>query len=428
VLEGASPTHRDHLYGLYAGGDKPGMRAVTDGRFKLIKYDVDNNAVQETQLFDLETNPFELLDEHGVPNLAHNPAYAAIRHELEEVLMQQRIENADPYAFLGDRTLLRFEDGTAGQPAGNLSDRLPFGNNGTALSGNSGELPSFSADVPNATEFLAGEANTLSLDFEQDDQNHVRIGDAASLDFGANPFTIEAWVKFETMPTGENAASTMPVVQKKVIGAGDADLDYMFLAAAGSYGNATTFNRLAIHLGSGIITSTLAIPDTDWHHISIALDPVTDTLRFTLDEQVDIRSTALTGAANAGPLIIGAHTNSTGAIDRSFEGLIDELSITDGFLALSELQPLQAVTPAAPFEITANAIAPSGDTLDLTFESDDTRLYHIQRSTDLASDKWTDVRTFIPGASGMTETTTTGIPLDPGAPQEFFRVSTTDGL
>jgi len=85
-------------------------------------------------------------------------------------------------------------------------------------------------------------------------------------------------VKFETMPTGANTASSMPVVQKKVLGASDAALDYMFLAAAGQYGNATTFDRLALHFGSTPIISSLAVPDTDWHYISVAFDPVASTV------------------------------------------------------------------------------------------------------------------------------------------------------
>ena len=147
---------------------------------------------------DIQENPFEFLPEHGVPNIAENPAYTFIRQDLEELLMQQRIENDDPYAFLGDRTLLRFEDGIAG------------------------------------------------------------------------------------------------------------------------------------------------------------------------------------------PLTIGAHFNSSGNVDSAFDGLIDEVSITDGFLPLNELQPLLAVAPAAPFEITGLQLSADNTTIDLSFSSSDTRLYTIQGSTTLA--------------------------------------------
>ena len=200
VLFGNTTAHRDYLYGLYAGGARPGMRAVTDGRFKLIKYDVGDNETQVTQLFDLQTNPFELLPEHGTANLAEQTAYAAIRQRLETQLSELRLENADPDALLGDRTLIRFEN--------SLNDSLPYGNNGTAQSGNGAALPTFSTSTPDTSDFILGAANTMSLDFEQDNQNYVEVADSRALDFGDNPFTIEASVKFESLPTGNNFTST----------------------------------------------------------------------------------------------------------------------------------------------------------------------------------------------------------------------------
>jgi choline-sulfatase len=380
VLEGTATSHRDVVYGLYAGGDKPGMRAITDGRFKLIKYDVDSNATQVTQLFDLQENPFELLPEHGVPNIATEPAYALIRQELEERLMEKRIEYADPYAFLGDRSLWRFED--------DLTDYFPFSNDGTATNG-----PLFSTDVPNADDYVVGAPNTRSLDLEQDSQQYLQVPDAASLDFDNAPFTIEAWVKLETLPVGVDAASTMPLVQKKVIGEGDAGLNYMFLAAAGSYGNATTYSNLALHLGTSFITSTLAIPDTNWHHISVALDPVTDTLRFTMDDQVDTQSTTATGTANAGPLVIGAHHNASSTVDSSFDGLIDELSITDGFMVLAELQPLQGIPAPEPSRVRSPSVSTSGITLSV--DVNPLFLYNVESTPRLVNPEWTLERSFM---------------------------------
>jgi choline-sulfatase len=414
VIEGTATTHRSYHYGLYAGGARPGIRSITDGRFKLIKYDVGSNATQVTQLFDLQENPFELLPEHGTPNLANQTAYASIRQRLEEELTRQRIENSDPDSMLGDRTLLRFEN--------NLEDSLPYGNDGVAHSGNAGALPAYSPTVPHSTDYVLGASNTGSLDFEQDQQNYVQVADNRALDFGSNPFTIEAWVKLETMPTGANAASTMPVVMKKLTNTSDDNIDYMFLAAAGSYGTVSSYNKLALHLGSAVITSSLAIPDTNWHHISVALDPASNTVRFTLDSQIDTQTTTATGTANNGPLIIGAHFNSSGVIDSAFDGLIDELSIADGFLAPSELQPLAAVSTPAEFRINNTALSSDGSQLSLTFDSTDTRLFTVQRSNTLEPDSWENVRSFIPGASGSTETTVTEIPIGTSQPKAFYRV------
>lgn len=412
VLENAAAPAREHVYGLYSGGDLPGIRSITDGRFKLIKYDVAGNAVQITQLFDLETNPFELLPEHGVPNLATRPAYAAIRQRLEEELTRQRILNADPHAFLGDRTLLRFER--------NLSDSLPFSNNGTAISGTGGPLPGYSTDVPDATDRVRGEPNTRSLRFEHVHQHHVQIPHHRSLSFGNAPFTIEAWVKLNAMPTTHDNASSMPVVMKMVTGAADSALDYLFLAAAGSYGNATTYNRLTLLLGATPVFSELAIPDTGWHHISVAFDPVTDTVRFTLDGQVDTSKTSATGIANTGPLTIGAHFNTSGVVDRAFDGLIDELSITDGVLAPAELQPLSAIPAHGEFLITHLEFT-SATTLGLTFRSNENFLYDIQTSATLEPGGWRTIRSFVPGTAGANATSQV-VPFSPTEFRTFYRV------
>jgi choline-sulfatase len=420
VLEGGGDSHREHLYGLYAGGDKPGIRAVTDGRFKLIKYDVADNATQVTQLFDLQENPFELLPEHGVPNLALQPSHTLIRQELEERLMAERREFADPYAFLGDRSLWRFEDGAPGEPATGLADRFPWGNDATAHSANGGTPPLYSATVPAASEFVVGETNALSLDFERDHQNHLLVPDSRELSFGNAPFTIEAWVKLESLPAGNQISSRIPVVAKKAIGAADSQLDYMFLAAAGDLGSASGYDKLALHLGSAVVVSSFAIPDTGWHHISVAFDPVADRVRFTLDDASEIIATTASGTLNSGPLVIGAHFDSAGTVTSSFDGLIDELSITNGFLALAELQPLSAIPSPGLFRVIAFERDAESSTASLTFESDERLLYDIESTADL-SETWAKLRSFLGGAPGAAATTVGALPL-PDGPRGFFRV------
>ena len=416
VLEGSQEAHRDYVYGIYAGGNKPGMRAITDGRWKLIKYDVAANATQVTQLFDLQQNPFELLPEHGVPDLADHPAYSLIRQELEEQLMRARKNFADPYAFLGDRLLLRFEEGTNGVAASTLFDALPWQDDGVAMTGNGG-LPVHTNGVFSPTDCVVGHTNTLSLDFEADTQSYVQVPDSRELDFANQPFTIETWVKFESMPTGTNTLSSRPVVMKKVIGAGDDALNYMFLAAAGSYGgNGTT---LALLLGSDVIVSTLAVPDTEWHHISVAFDPVSDAVRFTMDDQVDMQSSTVTPTANGGPLVVGAHFNSAGVIDRAFDGLMDELSITSGFLSLSEIQPLKA----AKEPLTSPIIAPfKAD--QLRFSSKETQLYDLQTTDQLVPAQWTTIESFIGGNAGTNSTTIVLPGVDDVSQRALYRLRT----
>ncbi|KAA5825209.1 sulfatase-like hydrolase/transferase [Algibacter amylolyticus] len=102
VLKGEKETMRDVMYGVYAGGTKPGMRTVKKGDWKLIKYDVLDGAVRETQLFNLAKNPNEYLPEHGKTNemetnLATNPKYADKLAEMEALLLEQMQTYNDPY-------------------------------------------------------------------------------------------------------------------------------------------------------------------------------------------------------------------------------------------------------------------------------------------------------------------------------------------
>ncbi len=102
VLKGKQETIRDVMYGVYAGGTKPGMRTVKKGDWKLIKYDVMDGQLRETQLFNLAKNPNEYLPEHNKKgdmqtNLANNPKYAHKLAEMEALLLEQMVTHDDPY-------------------------------------------------------------------------------------------------------------------------------------------------------------------------------------------------------------------------------------------------------------------------------------------------------------------------------------------
>jgi choline-sulfatase len=112
VLMGRQDIVRNVLYGAYCGGEKPGMRCVKLGDWKLIKYDVNGGQVHETQLFNLAENPFELLREHhdskvialtgnrptpSQVNLAGDPRHAAKLKEMEAVLLAEQRRYHDPY-------------------------------------------------------------------------------------------------------------------------------------------------------------------------------------------------------------------------------------------------------------------------------------------------------------------------------------------
>ena len=114
VLRGEDTKVRDTLYGVYCGGTKPGMRSVRKGDWKLIKYDVMDGAVQETQLFNLAKNPHEFLEQHHsekvvsltsqTPNksqtdLAELPEYQDKLVEMEALLLSEMERLNDPHRF-----------------------------------------------------------------------------------------------------------------------------------------------------------------------------------------------------------------------------------------------------------------------------------------------------------------------------------------
>ncbi|MFI3303053.1 MAG: sulfatase-like hydrolase/transferase [Rikenellaceae bacterium] len=104
VLEGKTKTIRDVMFGVYCGGSKPGMRCVSEGDWKLIKYEVPEKGVQETQLFNLKENPQEFLDEHKRENkwernLAYDPKFAKIRARMEKLLYEQMEKFDDPLRY-----------------------------------------------------------------------------------------------------------------------------------------------------------------------------------------------------------------------------------------------------------------------------------------------------------------------------------------
>ncbi|HBJ35782.1 MAG TPA: sulfatase [Planctomycetaceae bacterium] len=132
VLAGETQTVRDVVFGVYNGGTKPGMRSVKQGDWKLIKYDVMDGAVRETQLFNLKENPDELIAEHHSPkiialtgntpqshqvNLAGDPQHAEKLAEMESLLLAEMRRLNDPWRLWDQPSdnLTSPSDSTGGQ-------------------------------------------------------------------------------------------------------------------------------------------------------------------------------------------------------------------------------------------------------------------------------------------------------------------------
>jgi arylsulfatase A-like enzyme len=88
LWRGTTQQVREVIYTAYE--DK--MRAVRDGRYKLIRYP----PLDHVQLFDLVRDPFELR------NLADDPAHAEVRARLTALLESQHDALGDPHPLATD--------------------------------------------------------------------------------------------------------------------------------------------------------------------------------------------------------------------------------------------------------------------------------------------------------------------------------------
>lgn len=113
ILQGHQKVVRDVLYGVYCGGQKPGMRSVRNGDWKLIKYESPSGGLH-TQLFNLKNNPHEFVDDHHIAsvsdllpvvpqssqrNLADDLRYSDRREAMEALLLSEMERLHDPYRF-----------------------------------------------------------------------------------------------------------------------------------------------------------------------------------------------------------------------------------------------------------------------------------------------------------------------------------------
>jgi len=91
IWEGTSERVRDSLYLTYENK----MRAVQDGRYKLLRYP----PIDHEQLFDLQNDPDELVD------LIDDPAHAATRTRLRAQMQRHHDAVADPHPLVVEKPL-----------------------------------------------------------------------------------------------------------------------------------------------------------------------------------------------------------------------------------------------------------------------------------------------------------------------------------
>ncbi|QNN24506.1 LamG domain-containing protein [Planctomycetales bacterium ZRK34] len=350
--------------GFVAGPDDPSTfytRSVVQDATTLTQY---YNGVQNinTSAQTVSTDQFYLGDIRQNVNAIQQIAEVIVYDRALTAGERLSVENYISAKYYSN-LYQRYEEGTAGAAVASGADNGPLDhsvNDHTSTAITSGSGPVFSSDVAVGTIPLTGSSNNLSLHFDRANSEYLQIADSADLSFGqssagagdASAFTVEAWVKFDSLVTG-NLDRQYIVHKKSDSGVGDNDVDYgiAFHNSAG--------NNLSLQLGNGSsnvnISSGLSITDTtEWHYIAVAFDPSTDRIMFILDEEIVFATTSFEAVANSGPLTIGGHFNLAGGLDNSFDGYIDELRITRGVLRPSQL--LAVVPVPAPAALPAGLV------------------------------------------------------------------------
>ncbi|MFZ9690812.1 MAG: PA14 domain-containing protein, partial [Phycisphaerales bacterium] len=230
----------------------------------------------------------------------------------------------------------RFEQGGA-----TVVDSGPFGLDGAATGSSN------FANVPVAEIPRTGAANTLARSFSN---GRVVVEDpAGALAFGETGFTFEAWVR----PASAGGSAREMLVQRKRLDDPDTSLEYALYVRGGNlptsvgenFGKSGGFTgqEIVVRFGDGegfdwAVTSNLEAPGGVWSHVSVAFDPSLGRVRFGVDGAFETFEIPLRRRTiRNGPVIIAAHTNTSGAFNQYFNGAIDELRMSRGFLAASQL-------------------------------------------------------------------------------------------
>ena len=194
-----------------------------------------------------------------------------------------------------------------------------------------------------------GEENRTSIALRDD---IITVPDPNGLlQFPLESFTIEAWVRLDTLSNSTDGnGQRQYILQKKPLASYDSELGYAFMAQSGNIAEATQFNfgkansisgrELVLRFGLGqgggssnswAMTSFLEINDTDWHYVSVSWDEESSSARFVLDDMVDtIVAYPFSRAAGNGALRVGGHSNNSGLINQVLKGSVDELRISRG--------------------------------------------------------------------------------------------------
>ena len=203
-------------------------------------------------------------------------------------------------------------------------------------------VPLWSSSVAVSPVPQSAFANGRSLDLNWQSTataGFVTIPETGDLSPGEGSFTLEAWVRLDSVSDTSSADQRQYLFQKKPVASSDTQTDYAFMIQAGNFG--FTGRELAFNFGDGFsinrVLSSFEIADLDWHFVSLAYDADNDEVRFGLDGAYETLAAAKPPLGNSGPLLIGAHENASGAFNQFLRGSVDEARLTKRFLEPAEL-------------------------------------------------------------------------------------------
>jgi len=171
-----------------------------------------------------------------------------------------------------------------------------------------------------AVTYAAGEVGQA---FVLNGSDYVSIPDSPSIDALTNAITIEAWIKV----TQFSSQDWISIVCK-----GDTSWQLR------RYGATSTLSFWTDGLSNPELQGSRNINDGKWHHVAGVYNGTTKYLY--VDGTLDVSEPATgTIAVNTQPLLLG---NNAGALQRNFNGLVDEVSLYNRALSASEIQAIYA--------------------------------------------------------------------------------------
>ncbi|MBI5631875.1 MAG: carboxypeptidase regulatory-like domain-containing protein [Nitrospirae bacterium] len=181
--------------------------------------------------------------------------------------------------------------------------------------------------VMNGANFASGMVNqSFSLDGLDD---YVSVPDAAGLNFGANEFSLSAWVN------STDYGSWRRIITKRGI-------------SGSTWYSLTLMNGIArLEVAPGMnCDSSVVVSDGQWHHLAVIRDNVTGFFRMFVDGvvQCSLATSGMTLNTAGAPLEFGKWASeSYGGI---YAGRIDDIQIYNRALSVSEIQAIYNASSA----------------------------------------------------------------------------------